>query len=302
MARLDFLVPPSYDGKKVEEFLRNEHSLSGTTLKKAKRLPMGITMNGEHIRTIDILKSGAMVSVETGEEDSRYTICDLDVPCVYEDFNVAIFNKPPDMPCHPSKGHPYNTVADVFYTHSSTRGLVFRCTGRLDSNTSGLVTVAKHAHACYNLGNNIKKEYIAVVCGKFEGDITIDAPLERKEFGSPIRCVREDGKSAITHCHTIITGLKYSVVRIRLETGRTHQIRAHMCHLGFPIAGDELYGGSREDIKRHALHCFFMKFPDENGIIKKVFAPLPNDILELVRKFFTSEQQKTLLNIFSERE
>ncbi|MEG2144536.1 MAG: pseudouridine synthase, partial [Oscillospiraceae bacterium] len=164
MTRLKFIVPESYSGKKVEDFLRNEHSVSGTTLKKAKKIPLGLTMNGKHVRTIDILESGAEIEVYTGEEDSLYTVCEIPVECVYEDEDIVIFNKPADMPCHPSKGHPYNTVADVFYTHPSTRGLIFRCTGRLDTNTSGLVLIAKNAHACYNLckNENIKKEYLAI--------------------------------------------------------------------------------------------------------------------------------------------
>lgn len=244
------------------------------------------------MRTIDILESGAEMEVCTGEEDSLYTVCEIPVECAYEDEDIVIFNKPADMPCHPSKGHPYNTVADVFYTHPSTRGLIFRCTGRLDTNTSGLVLIAKNAHACYNLckNENIKKEYLAIVCGEFEGSIKIDEPIERQEFGLPQRCVREDGKPAVTFCESILTGEKYSLVKLRLETGRTHQIRAHMKYLGLPLAGDGLYGGNCEDIGRQALHCFYMKILKGADTIAEVSAWLPKDMQDFLEKYFKAEE------------
>lgn len=301
MAKLEFRVPMACNGQTVEEFLKKEYSVSGTTLKKAKRITMGITMDGQHIRTIDKVTGGALITVLIENECSQYTKCDISVPVAYEDSNVIVFNKPPFMPCHPSKGHPYNTVADVFFTNPTTSGLVFRCTGRLDSNTSGLVTVGKHAHACPFLVKNTKKQYLAIIHGKVSGDFVIDAPIERMEEGNPRRCVRKDGKDAVTCCETIASGDKYSVVKLSLLTGRTHQIRTHMSFIGHPLAGDELYGGSRDDIARHALHCFYMEIPNEFGIIQKIKADFPKDLKQLCQNNFDYGCLQRINELFSER-
>ena len=300
MAEFKFTVPDEWDGQKLEDFLRKEHNVSGTTLKKAKRIENGITMDGVHTRTVDKIRKGAEIVVLAEDEFSSYTECTIDVPVVYEDYNAVIFNKPPDMPCHPSKGHPYNTVADVFFTHPSTKGLTFRCTGRLDANTSGIVPCAKHAHACSSLVEGSSKEYLAIVEGYLPYDFIIEAPIERFEEMNPVRCVRPDGKYAATKCTSVIANEKYSFLKLELFTGRTHQIRCHLAFLGHPLAGDELYGGKRDEINRHALHCYRMKFTGDDGNLKDVKAPLPSDMMSLCRKYFTNKQLEKIENIFKE--
>ncbi len=298
MAELIFDVPFCWDGKKLEEFLKKEYNVSGTTLKKAKKIKNGITMDDVHIRTVDTVKGGSVVKVLTEDEFSGYTECSVSVPIIYEDENVIVFNKPPGMPCHPSKGHPYNTVADVFFTNPSTKGLTFRCTGRLDSNTSGIVPCAKHAHACTSLVKDSRKEYLAIVEGRLSYDFIIDAPIKRREELDPRRCVSPDGKYSSTKCTSILAGEKYSLVALSLFTGRTHQIRTHLSFLGHPLAGDELYGGKRDDIDRHALHCCGMVLKGADKKEKHLKAAMPSDMQCLLRKYFSRSQLEGLNKLF----
>lgn len=298
MAELKFTVPAECDGQKLEDFLKKEYNVSGTTLKKAKKIENGITMDKIHTRTVDKVRGGSTIIILTEDEFCNYTECSIPVPVIYEDSAVIVFNKPADMPCHPSKGHPYNTVADVFFTNPSTKGLTFRCTGRLDSNTSGIVPCAKHAYACPSLVKDSRKEYLGIVEGNLPYDFIIEAPIERKEELNPRRCVKADGKYSATKCTSILAGEKYSLVALSLFTGRTHQIRTHLSFLGHPLAGDELYGGSREDIKRHALHCYRMILNGSDGKEKDLRAPIPLDMQEVLEKYFCKEQLKCLDKLF----
>lgn len=286
MAILSFVVGQQYDGCKLETFLKKAQGVSMSTIRRA-RDGDGLHMDGQHIRTVDPVRADAVVTVRTEDACDRYIPCDIAVAAAYEDEDVVVFDKPAGMPCHPSKGHPYDTVANVFATHAHTKGLVFRCIGRLDSNTSGLVAIAKHPHASFLLAGQMPKRYLAVVCGRLpQGSFTLDAPIERMEFGNPMRCVREDGKNAVTHFETLLSGERYSLAALRLETGRTHQIRVHMRHFGCPLAGDALYGGSRQDIDRHALHCYAMGIPNREGIVT-VISSLPVDMRALLATQFT---------------
>ena len=126
---------------------------------------------------------------------------------------------------------------------------------RLDRDTSGLCMIAKDAYTAGALQGKLDKRYYAVLCGRLTRDGTISAPIARAEASIITRCVREDGQPAVTHYRVLGCSPDYTAVEIRLETGRTHQIRVHFAHLGYPLAGDDLYGGSCRDIGRQALHC-----------------------------------------------
>lgn len=293
MTPIHFKVEAKYHGKKVQDFLKQAHGVSTTVLRKARRNEGGLTMNGKHIRTIDPVFTDCIISLDTGEEDSHYLKAELEIPIACEDSDIIIFDKPANMPCHPSKGHPYDTVANVFAANPSTVGLTFRCIGRLDSNTSGLVAVAKHPHACLMLSENMRKGYLAIVEGNLIHPLgTIDAPIGRKVEGLPVRTVRDDGKSAITNYQTLLTCDRLSLVFLWLETGRTHQIRVHMNHIGHTLLGDELYGGTRVEINRHALHCNIMHI-NTNSNPKKVMISLPQDMKSLLQSYFSDSEIET---------
>ena len=278
MAILSFRVPEAYDGSRLDSFLREQYQVSGTVLKRAKRIPGGLLMDGTPLRTIDPVRSGALVTLDTGAEERLYIPCGLDVSVLYEDEAMVVFNKPPGIPSHPSKGHRDDTMTNVFAAREETRGLVYRPVNRLDKDTSGILIVAKHAHAASALKNAIQKTYLALVCGRgLPDEGTVDGPIDRCEPGGQRRAVLEGGKPAVTHFWTLARGGAHALVRLRLETGRTHQIRVHMAHIGHPLSGDALYGGDGL-MARQALHCSELELlhPLQRRRIDR-FAPPPDD-------------------------
>lgn len=294
MATLEFIVPTEWDGQKLDTFLRTVHQFSGTTIKRAKSIQGGLTMDGRHIRTVDSLCAGAVIRVVTDTVQRSYLPSAITVETLYTDDDMVIYNKPAGMPCHPSKGHPFDTLANVFAARPEAKGLYFRPIGRLDRGTSGAVLCAKHAHAAYRLSGEGKsvKIYLALVTDpltKSKG--TVDAPIVRETEGSQRRCVRTDGQRAVTHYQTLLACKELSLLALWLETGRTHQIRVHMAHLGCPLVGDALYGGNCTPLGRHALHCFVMTLTHPlSGAAIKVVAGLPRDMKAALLEHFSAKQ------------
>lgn len=299
MATLVFTVPDEWDGKRLDAFLRTAHHFSGTTIKRAKSVEDGLTMDGSPVRTVDPLRAGAVVRVLTDAAQRSYPPSDAAAEVLYADNDLIIFNKPAGMPCHPSKGHPYDTLANVFSALPDTQGMCFRPVGRLDRNTSGAVLCAKHAHAAYRLFGEDKpaKIYLALITGRLpQPQGTVDAPICREAEDSQRRCVRDDGQRAVTHYKTLLDGNALSLLALCLETGRTHQIRVHMTHLGCPLAGDALYGGGCAVLERHALHCFVMALTHPlSGAGIRVSAGLPADMETALLKHFSPGQLEEAL-------
>ena len=280
MTVLRFIVPPEWDKKTLREFLQTAHGVSGTTLKRAKRLPLGITQNGEHCRTVDPVHAGAEITVSVAGEEHAYRPYNLDIPVLFEDESMVVFDKPAGLPVHPSLGHPYDTLANVYAARAETAGCVFHPLNRLDRDTSGIVLVAKNAHAAYNTVIT-KKLYLAILCGvppKMSG--TIDLPIGREGEDTQRRIVRADGQRAVTGYRVLASQGGFSIALMRLLTGRTHQIRVHMAHIGCPLLGDTLYGTESPLISRQALHCASLTWthPMTRECIETI-SPLPTDIL-----------------------
>lgn len=264
----------------VENFLKYK-GISARLLRKLKRQPDGMTRDGILVRSIDTVEKGDVICLNINDSSFLEPNGSLDVPAAYENNYMVIFDKPPYMPVHPSIKHQGDTLGNYFA--SLYPELTFRPVNRLDRNTSGLCAVAKNPHSANMLQNNIIKTYYAVVCGRTEPCGTVNAPIARQSESIIIRTVRDDGKPAVTHYKTIMQNDKYSLVEIHLETGRTHQIRVHFAYIGFPLAGDELYGGNTEDINRHALHCGKLVFNDIfTGQKTEVVSDIKNDMLSLV--------------------
>ncbi|MFV0496951.1 MAG: RluA family pseudouridine synthase [Candidatus Fimivivens sp.] len=299
MATLEFIVPTQWDGKKLDTFLRTVHHFSGTTIKRAKSIRGGLTMDGQHIRTVDSLRAGAVIRVVTDMVHRSYLPSTTIVEALYTDDDLIIYNKPSGMPCHPSKGHPFDTLANVFAAQPDTSGLYFRAIGRLDRDTSGVVLCAKHAHAAYRLSgvNKPFKIYLALVANPLlQSSGTVDVPIARAAQGGQRRCVRADGQHAVTQYKTLLTGVRISFLALWLETGRTHQIRVHMAHLGNPLMGDGLYGGDCTVLQRHALHCFTMVLTHPiSGVEVKATAGLPVDMKTELQKYFSEKQIRKAL-------
>ena len=279
MAELTFI----YEGCEpvtVEKFLMRQSGVSRRLLTRLKRQENGITCNGAHVRTVDLVQPGSRVVLKTQDDSFLEPNPLLSVPVAFESENVIVFDKPPGMPVHPSIKHRSDTLGNFFA--SQCPGLTFRAVNRLDRDTSGLCIIAKNAHAANILQGRCEKVYTAVVEGVTPEEGTVSAPIARQQESVILRCVREDGQPSVTHFRRIACNDRYSLLRFRLETGRTHQIRVHMAHIGHPLAGDELYGGSRTDISRQALHCCQLTFDDPKlGTITAV-SPLPEDIAALL--------------------
>lgn len=245
------------NGVDVGTLLRSR-GVSKRLITRLKRCEKGIMLNGKHIRTIDRVAVGDKVSLLLADERRLEANGEIKVPVVYEDEDVVVFDKPVDMPVHPSIKHQGDTLGNCF--SAMYPDLTFRPVNRLDKDTSGLCAVAKNAHAANLLQGTLKKVYYAIVSGNIEENGRIDAPIGRAGESIIRREVRPDGQQAITD-YTIIKGNgRYTLLRVILHTGRTHQIRVHFSHIGHPLAGDDFYGGSLEDIAHQALHCGELEF------------------------------------------
>lgn len=260
---LYYTVLKEQDGMIVQDFLRMQHGYSRRIITRLKQVRGDILCNGEHIRMVDILNAGDVIQIKLHDETHLVPNPDLNVPIVYEDDDVIVYNKPANMPVHPSRNHQSDTLGNVFCYHMQKQGLktTMRTINRLDRDTSGLCVIAKNALVSTQIAKTITKEYTAIVCGKvtpLEG--TIDAPIYRPDGFYCYRAVGEQGQRAVTHYKVDAQNEKYSLIRIQLETGRTHQIRVHFSHMGYPLAGDDMYGGDTTDIKRQALCCNRVQF------------------------------------------
>ncbi|MBQ6898920.1 MAG: RluA family pseudouridine synthase [Clostridia bacterium] len=275
-------VPEELNGEKLIVFLRGHLKISARLLPKLKSDPMGLLRNGEHIRTIDRVFTGDEITVTFPDEENAIPPSDTEnLNIIYEDEDIIVINKSPDIAMHPTHNHQGDTLANKIsaYLSEKNRQAVFRAVGRLDKCTSGLVIIALNAHAANILSENVEKHYIAIAGGEYHGEGTINKPIVRPDPGKTYRWVGEGGEYAVTHWKSLKTDGKRSVVKIHLETGRTHQIRVHFASMGTPLAGDDMYGSEDLSISRAALHCFSLKFL--HPVTKEEMyleAPLPDDM------------------------
>ena len=239
------------------------NGLSVTLVKKAKY--GGIFLNGVAVTVRAIVKAGDKIEIYQDEKKSEgIPPMDLPLKVLYEDEDILAVDKPTNMPTHPSKGNNLPTLANAVMGYYNG-DFVFRSVNRLDRDTSGIVIIAKNQISASNLSSSMKKrlwqkKYHAIVSGcpsPTEG--RIDAPIERIEEGNIKRVVRPDGKRAITDYRVIETYDDCSLCEISLLTGRTHQIRVHMAHIGHPLVSDFLYGTMGE--KGFFLRCVEISFP-----------------------------------------
>ena len=238
---------------RLRDYLRRRTGVSARLLTQLKQSPEGILCNGVPWRTVDLVRAGDVVVLTMPEGRGLEPNPALRVPAVLETAHYIVYDKPTGMPVHPSSKHRRDTLGNYFAACMPTH--TFRAVNRLDRDTSGLCMIAKDAYTAGALQGKLDKRYYAVLCGRLTRDGTISAPIARAEASIITRCVREDGQPAVTHYRVLGCSPDYTAVEIQLETGRTHQIRVHFAHLGYPLAGDDLYGGSCRDIGRQALHC-----------------------------------------------
>ena len=269
----------------LQKFLTEKKDVSRRLLTRLKREENGITRNGTTIRTIDTVYDGDVITLKINDSKFLEPNPALDIPVAFENENLIIFDKPAGIPVHPSIKHQGDTVGNYFaYLYPE---LTFRPVNRLDKDTSGLVVIAKNPFSANILQKSCKKTYYAIVHGITDISGTVNAPIAREQESIIVRCVRPDGQNAVTHYRRIAHNEKYSLLEITLETGRTHQIRVHFSHTGHALAGDDLYGGSRDDISRQALHCGTMSF--KNPLTDEVItikSDIPDDMKNLMNGVF----------------
>ena len=267
MNKLTKEVSNKNEGVKLSNYLMYELKFS-TRLRRKLIKQNAIKVNGKIERNTYILKAGDIVEI-TLDADETQDIAPEDIPVdvVFEDEDLVVVNKPPFMVVHPTKSHQEGTLANgvMYYFKKTGQRCIIRLVNRLDRDTSGLIIIAKSQFAHQAMAkkldaNEIEKYYIAVVEGFMEGAGTIDLPIDREFPDSIKRTVMENGQRAVTHYKVLSSGNDMSVVAIRLETGKTHQIRVHFSHIGHPIIGDTLYGKESTLIKRQALHAYMLRF------------------------------------------
>lgn len=262
MRKLEYIIPEEFDGERVQNFLRGRVCISLRLLRSLKRVENGIELNGEHVRTVDILHTGDVLTLNIPEEEGAQAVSGIKLNAVYEDDDLLIVNKPPMLPVHESHNHQGDTLANAVSAYLKEKGKssVFRAIGRLDMGTSGLVVCALNQYCASRLSGSIEKEYLAIATGEYTGTGTIDAPIYRPDPLKTTRCVDERGDRAVTHYESLKSGNGMSLLRIRLETGRTHQIRVHFASLGTPLVGDYLYGTVTDEFNHQCLHCHKVSF------------------------------------------
>ena len=335
-------IPAAYDGRILRSYLKLTLGLSTAVLAKLKAHERGILVNGERVTVRYILREGDIL--ELFDCDTPETATETVIPCehpldiLYEDEFVIALSKPVDMPTHPSHGHLTDTLANALAYRYAERAepFVFRPLGRLDRNTSGVVVAGKTRAASGCLGRSliqgeVTKRYVAVLVGEMpidHGVHTVDAPIYRIEepceggYSSIKRAVgdpeTQGAVRAVTRYRILATGGGHTLVLCEPVTGRTHQLRVHFSHLGYPIVGDDLYGEASSRIDRHALHALSLSVPMpfsrmredirdtatpfaecEDGLplntptpdgFLHIWAPLPADMAKVIGDLFPSSE------------
>lgn len=259
------------------------NNVSKRLIRKLKQTSGGITINGKQVRTIDKVFKGDRITISLDDKKSLESNSKLNVPVLFDCDDLIVFDKPCNMPVHPSIKHQKDTLGNYF--SYLCKGISFRPVNRLDKDTSGICAVAKNAFAAKLLQQTLEKTYYAIVCGTINKEGIIDAPIGRVDGSIITRKISDKGQRAVTHYRPIkhSDNGKYTLLKISLETGRTHQIRVHFSHIGYPLAGDDLYGGDCSDINRQALHCQSIRFLHPiTGQEIRLDSELPPDMKKLI--------------------
>ena len=294
---IEHRVTSAQDGCFLRDLLRRELSISAKLLARIKRTAGGITLNGEAAHVNVRVKQGDIVKViiENNENACANLIPvpgELDI--YYEDEDILVINKPAGIPVQPAIGAPEGALGNIVVWHYAQKGenVIFRPVNRLDSGTSGLMAVAKNSHVHTALIKTLhtgqfKRKYRAIVHGRFDVECgSVEAPVCREEGSVLKRTVHPDGKWAKTNYRVLEEIGDCSLIELELMSGRTHQIRVHMAHIGHPLVGDFLYGREEQEIiGRFALHSSEMNFAHPiSGEEVILECDLPEDMRAAMRK------------------
>ena len=285
-AELAFSVTPPFDGCLLRDFLA-KRGVSAGLVRQVKRAG-GFFAGERPLRTCDRVAAGMTVRFALPPEPPTTVAAEhIPLTIVYESEHAVVLDKPAGMAVHPTLNYAGGTLANAWMGLLEERGErgVFRPVNRIDRNTSGLVLCAKNAFAAPLLAQSAQKWYLALVEGAPpEQAGVIDAPIARAPGSIILRCVCAGGKPSRTEYEMVRRCGDLTLVKARTLTGRTHQLRVHFAHVGCPLAGDDLYGGSRGRIARHALHCGCVQFAEPaTGETVRAESPLPPDMAALAQ-------------------
>lgn len=293
MRILTYTVTPEEDGRMVKGILRGSLQLSYTLLKSLKWRENAILLNGQSVHVNTIVRAGDTVSVVLSERTPRedlYCANAAKLDIVYEDDDLLVLNKPAGVAMHPKSGDASAPSLAAMLTNYLGEGSVPHFVSRLDKGTSGLLIAAKSGYVHDRLrralhSSDLRREYRAVAVGRVEPPCgVIDAPIDRAEGSIIRRCVRADGLPSLTEYETLQVNDRFTLLRLRPQTGRTHQLRVHMAYLGHPLVGDWLYGTEDKTlIARPALHSYELWFTQPvTGQELHFTAPIPQDMQRLM--------------------
>ncbi|MDY1198881.1 23S rRNA pseudouridine(1911/1915/1917) synthase [Pseudomonas aeruginosa] len=264
-----------------------------------------LTVDGAVLRPRDIVHSGAQLVLEAEQEaQGEWLAQDIELEIVYEDEHILVIDKPAGLVVHPAAGHQNGTLLNALLYHVPDIANVPRAgiVHRLDKDTTGLMVVAKTLEAHTKLvaqlqARSVSRIYEAIVIGVITSGGTIDAPIGRHGVQRQKMAVVDAGKVAVSHYRVLERFRAHTHTRVKLETGRTHQIRVHMSHIGYPLVGDPVYGGrfrippvasqtlvqTLREFPRQALHARFLELDHPaTGVRMKWESPLPEDFLWLL--------------------
>jgi 23S rRNA pseudouridine1911/1915/1917 synthase len=286
-------VSPDEAGTSVEELLVASLGVSRRMIQRLTR-SQGILLNGRSPRLSGRVKEGDSLAVRiAAREEPGLVPVEMPLQIVYEDADVLVVDKPPFLLVHPVNPKQTRTLAHGIAHHFAQTGVRARVRPlhRLDRDTSGLVVIAKTEFAHQHLDRQLRqgtlrREYIAFVEGRLEGDGGLITASIGRLAGSPhLRAVRTDGESALTRYRVLAGSDEMTMLELQLETGRTHQIRVHLAHLGHPVVGDRQYGARQPTpLRRQALHAHRIGFNHPmTGEVRLFEAGIPEDLAPLAR-------------------
>ena len=281
----------------VKNILKNKLKMSERFIRKLK-LNDKITCNDTHLKINDAVESGNILTIDLNFEEESENIDSINMPLdiLYEDEWLIVINKSANMVVHPSVLHRTDSLANAvkFYLDSKNEKIKMRFVNRLDRDTTGIVIFAKSEYIQESLAMQMQdgtliKEYRTIVEGILEGEGTIDKPIKRQVGSIMLRIVADDGERAVTHYEVLQNMNNISLVKVILETGRTHQIRVHMAEIGYPLVGDAVYSNGKNSfgVEGQMLHAKKLEFvhPITNKEME-LEAELPQYFIKILRVFF----------------
>jgi 23S rRNA pseudouridine1911/1915/1917 synthase len=303
---LTYIAELSDQNTFLRDLLAAKFSLSHSLTVKLKQQHK-IKVNDRVCRTNYLVQPGDRVSIDLALVEENEIIPEaLPLDIIYEDADFLAVNKPAGMAIHPAKRNGRGTLANAvtYYWQQAGQRIRFRPINRLDKDTSGLILIGNSQFAHQSLFEQLKRDrfkryYLALVEGVLPEDAgTIDQPIALESAEGRKRIIRPDGKKAVTHYQVLSRSATCTWLLLRLETGRTHQIRVHLSHLGQPICGDVLYGRDSPWVSRQALHASILRFvhPRTKAEVT-LYAPLPADFQNALHQsgFFIQSEGTVLL-------